>query len=405
MDGYDKYYQAMKNRISEYYKIDGRATASVELIKQYLLDHADGSPNGGLLVFQCSSEWTRTKVPTMSAHAGEPMLSYFGKSQGGHGVVIGGYNDDVGFDYNGDGQLTNDGDDVKNWEKGSWMVVNNWGDGWYWAPYRLLAIAPSQGGAGTNSCNPVMLCRIQKDYTPRVTFKVSITHDQRENIQIVTGFAESATATTPEKTKDYAGAFNFAGGSLPMAGKNQSSTIEIGLDLTDLLEGYQGNGARFFLQVKSQGGSGSINSLSLMDYSGASVAETACDEKDKPIQSGATTTMSIAWAGNSTAIVQRGLPVNTQAKGLSAVYDQCSRSIRLSFPATDVQSAHLTLHDVNGRLVSSQSIRSLQGRISTLSWPVAEDRVLGPGLYIAAVELIAANGESTRLSRSMSIFH
>jgi hypothetical protein len=297
MSGYAKYYNAMKNKVEEYYKIDASADASVELIKQYLYDHADGSAAGGILCFQANSEnMTTTVVPAISAQAGKPMFSKLGGG-GGHSMNIVGYDDNVGYDYNGDGKLTNPGTDISQWEKGSWIICNNWGDGIYYAPYRLFS-GKASGGLATSQGTPLMFCKIKKDYSPLLTFKISITHNQRNGIQLITGIATSAAATAPAKTKNYSAAFNFCGGALPMCGKNQSSTIEIGLDLSDFVKDIIGKEARFFLQVTSKGGTGQVNGLSLIDYSGAAMKETQCLETNKAIPSGATTSMSIPWTGS-----------------------------------------------------------------------------------------------------------
>lgn len=273
MTGYDKYYKAMKVRASEYYKIDASTAANDELIKQYLVDHGDGSAEGGLLTFQINS----SKMPSATVNGRRTFTSL--GSGGGHALVICGYDD------------AHDG--------GSYLCVNNWGDGLYWAPYRLFRAG---GGLATASGTPVMFCRVRKDYSPKFTLKVSLTHGSRNSIAIMTGVAGSSSATSPTKTKDYAGAFNFAGGPNPMVGKGLSPTIEIGLDLTDFVPEITGKDAKFFLHVVSKGGSGQINSVSLMDYTGAQVKEIPAAETNKSIVAGATTTVSIPWSGSVSGI-------------------------------------------------------------------------------------------------------
>ena len=303
MNGYAKYYNAMKNKVEEYYKIDAGKDSSVELIKQYLYDCAEGAATGGILCFQANSEnWTTTTVPAISAQAGKPMFSKLGGG-GGHSMNIVGYDDNVGYDYNGDGKLLNPGTDISQWEKGSWIICNNWGDGIYYAPYRVFS-SKTSGGLATSQGVPTMFCKIKKDYSPLLTFKISITHNQRNGIQLITGIANSAAAAAPTKTKNYSAAFNYCGGALPMCGKNQSSTIEIGLDLTSFVKDLTGNEAKFFLQVNSKSGTGQVNGLSLMDYSGATMKETPCTETNKAITSGATTTISISWTGTITPLAR-----------------------------------------------------------------------------------------------------
>lgn len=271
MSGYEKYYKAMKVRVDQYYKIDASLAANDELIKQYLVDQGEGSAVGGLLTFQAnSSNWATTTI------AGKRTFTKLGGG-GGHALNI------VGYDNAHDG--------------GSWICVNNWGDGIYYAPFRLLRAGVAGGLAGPQG-TPVMFCRLKKDYTPKLTFKVTLTHSSRNSIALMTGAAPSTSAAAPAKTKDYAGAFNFAGGALPMVGRGQSQTIEIGLDLTDFAPQLASGQGRLFLHVISKGGTGQINSVTLMDYTGGAVKEIAGTEPGKAIASGATTTVSIPWTGN-----------------------------------------------------------------------------------------------------------
>ncbi|MDB5105928.1 MAG: hypothetical protein JWP91_3617 [Fibrobacteres bacterium] len=269
MTGYDKYYNAMKNRVNEYYRIDASVATADEAIKQYLFDHADGSAAGGLMTFQINSE----SMPS-STIGGRRTFTNLGGG-GGHALSIVGYDDDF--------------------QGGSYLTLNNWGDGLYWCPYKLLRAGGSL--ADKTYGTPVMFCRLKKDYSPKFAFKISITHDQRDKVALMTGVAPNAAATAPSKTKDYAGAFNFGGGAVPMMGKGQSGTIEIGLDLTDFASLITGKEARFFFNVVSKGGTGKINSVTLMDYTGGAVKEIPAADAGKAIASGATTSVSVAWSG------------------------------------------------------------------------------------------------------------
>jgi hypothetical protein len=67
---------------------------------------------------------------------------------------------------------------------------------------------------------------------------------------------------------DYAGAFNFAGGPIPVGSLNITTPNEIGLDLTDFAPEVNGGHGAFFLKVISKGGAGTIQRLALMDYTG-----------------------------------------------------------------------------------------------------------------------------------------
>jgi hypothetical protein len=263
----------MKRRAAEYYKIDASTAAGDEVIKQYLHDHADGGAAGGLLAFQARSQgWEKKTIE------GRQVFTRF-QSGGGHALTICGYDDD----FNG----------------GSYKVVNSWGDGFYWIAYSLLRAG---GNLATDQGMPVMLCRPRKDYSPAFTFKITLTHDQRGKIALLTGAAGSASAAAPAKTKDYAGAFNFTGGDYPMRGRMQSATLEFGLDLTDFAQDLTGPDGRFFLQIISKGGTGRVDNLSLMDYTGATVREIPAAETSVPIPAGETTILSIPWTRGAAGI-------------------------------------------------------------------------------------------------------
>jgi hypothetical protein len=276
MNGYDKYYNAMKHRLEGYWKIDATQPASTELIKQYLHDHADGSAVGGLLTFRVNADGFAKETI-----GGRRVITSIEEPTNiGHSMAIVGYDDA----FNG----------------GSFLLANNWGDGFYWAKYTMF----HKGGAFATAAegNPVVFARPRKNYAPKLTFKVTMTHTQRGSIAVLTGVANSASATAPGKTKDYAGAFNFSGGAYPMTGRNLSPTLEFGLDLTDLLTSVTGGEARFFFQVVSKGGTGTIDKISLMDYTGGQPKEIASTEMAKAIAATGTTTVSIPWSTTISAL-------------------------------------------------------------------------------------------------------
>jgi hypothetical protein len=248
MSGYDKYYKAMKLRVDQYFKIDLGPASADTLVKQIVYDYADGSLSGGLLTFQVNS----SSMPTTTI-SGRRTISSLG-SGGGHALTICGYDDAF--------------------QGGNWLVQTSWGNGDYWCPYRLLRSTTVWYNNPANN-KYAMFCRIKKNYTPKYTFKVNLTHSMRNQICIMTGVANSTTATAPTRQKDYAGAFNYAGGPAPLAGLGLSSTLEIGLDLTDLAADVDNGQGTFFLKIISKGGTGQVNSLALMDYTGTTVKETA----------------------------------------------------------------------------------------------------------------------------------
>ena len=170
---------------------------------------------------------------------------------------------------------------MADWEVGALHVANTWSTKAsdagtdYWCPYRLLALPQEKGGL--RSGNRITIATAKNRYTPRMALKVSLTHSHRKEIALSVGVAPSRDATQPTKVRSFQKQFTFAGGDLPMCGQNASATIEIGLDVSDLIDSLAGapnvapnvtQEASFFLIVQSKGAnSGTVNSLSLMDYS------------------------------------------------------------------------------------------------------------------------------------------
>jgi hypothetical protein len=373
--GYAKYYNAMKVRASEYYKIDASKEGSDELIKQYLFDHADGSLTGGMLVFQMNSDDIDKH---MSNVGGRRVITQMG-NQGGHALDIVGYDD--------------------NFNGGSYLLVNSWGEGggndYFWAKYSLFK---ANGGLSAPQGTPVMFINVKKDYSPKFAFKISITHNQRNQIALMTGAAGSASATAAAKNMDYAGAFNYAGAGFPMMGIGQSSTIEIGLDLTDFLPLLTGNDARFFFHVVSKGGgSGTINSVTLMDYTSGTAKEIAATETNKPIGSGVTT-VSVPWTGKVTALLRDAARASQGGFECFAEPGIAHRggapvSIHLAGPAAS--KAELIVRDAAGHTVyKGASVLDAEPGHAAMSWDLQDGRgdQAPPGTYFAS--LLLENGNT-----------
>lgn len=387
MSGYDKYYNAMKNRLSDYYKIDALEASSDELIKQYLHDHADGSPVGGLLTFRVNSDEFESEMVL----GRRTVTSVGGPTNVGHSMAIVGYDD--------------------NFNGGCYLLANNWGDGFHWIPYKMF----HKGGALATAVegNPVMFARPRKNYAPKLALKVTLTHNQRNAIAIMTGMAPASAATAPVRTKDYAGAFNYSGGAFPMLGKNQGATIEIGLDLTDFAPHITGGEARFFLQVVSKGGTGAINKVTLMDYTGGQVKEIAATETEKTISPNGTTLVSIPWSGSITSVKELPALKASLSGSCFAAPNPAFRAdgpVRIRFSGAGAALARLTVRDSKGRPVhfgemaldASRNTRA-SAIPASMAWTLEDSRGdrVAPGQYFASLELW--NGRSLVRTESTRI--
>lgn len=379
MSGYDKYHRAMKVRASEYYKIDISTAAGDELVKQYLHDHGDGSPVGGNLVVQ-----VRYQSATKATISGKRVISNFLKTAPmNHALAICGYDDA----FNG----------------GSWLMHNTHGDGLYWVPYSLFRAG---GSIATAQGTPVMFCRVRKDYSPKYALKITLTHNQRGNIAVMTGFAASPEAAAPTATKDYAGAFNFSGGLFPMGGRGQSATLEFGLDVTDFTAAMEGNAvtsARFFLHVISKGGTGKIDKVSLMDYTGTAVREIPAAETGKAIVPNAVTTVSIAL--NPATALLSGLRAGP-IPGSMLTASRHAGQLRIPLRGMAAGTVVLDIRDMGGRSVFAGEMDLAPGVSGRAAFPWGMETRQGgkasPGLYFSIAKRLghdAREAGSTTLIR------
>jgi hypothetical protein len=283
MTGYDKYYRGMKNRIEDVYAIDVSNPEGLLTLKHWINDHLNGSQIGGLANFQIGSD--AMIIPQIPLDKGlEEEGQYIVIRYGpwvGHAMTFAGWNDSVRYDVNGDGKYTNNLDingdgvvDMKDWEVGAMLVVNSWSSGWgnagkVWVQYRLLAEEVNDGGIWNHAA---MVVKPKKTFDPLLTIKAKIRYNIRNRIKIQAGVSADLNARVPDKIMDFP-CFNYQGDTLPMQGFSgvDSDLIEIGLDITPLLNYIPANGqAKIFLEVVQKSpnaaGSGRIESFSVMDY-------------------------------------------------------------------------------------------------------------------------------------------
>jgi hypothetical protein len=164
----------------------------------------------------------------------------------------------------------------------------------YWCPYRLLALPEGKGGLRNG--NRATIATAKKQYAPKMALKISLTHSHRKEIALSVGVAPSRDAAQPAKVRTFQKQFTYAGGDMPMCGQNASATIEIGLDVSDLIDSLAGaQEAAFFLVVQSKGSnSGTVNSLSLMDYTAGPATEIKSAQTAVKINGNAKTYVKVA---------------------------------------------------------------------------------------------------------------
>lgn len=311
MSGYSNYETGMQYRVDEIFNIDVSTPQGLETMKYWMYNHADGSSTGGIVNFAAGISTGNYEITN------DNIITSWGADVN-HAMTFVGWDDNLGYDYNGDGQITNNIDqngdgivDMKDWEKGAVIMVNSWGTYWgnngrAYVPYRLLALTPSLGGIGAG--NMVSSIKIKNSYSPTLILKTKIQHNKRNKIKIIPGVSSNINASLPEHTLDIP-LFDYQGGAYDMQGTN-SNPIEISLDITPLLNYVtSGTQAKFFLQVIENdpysSGSGTIQSMSVKTNEGN---EYTCSQTNVTIANNSTTTISVV----ATPIFQAPTILNNQ---------------------------------------------------------------------------------------------
>lgn len=329
MTGYEKYYHAMQNRAKEWFSISPLNNEATLLdAKKWLYNHNGQSDTpGGLLVMNTfMGGWKFKTIPAGSYEAGKK-IGYIPQvvTTNGHTMTYVGYDDSIAVDLNNDGEITNDKDitgdgvvNMKDWEKGAFIVANSHGLSWqnngfcYWM-YSAAALHP-QGVYGL---------KVLADYHPTHTIKVKLTSSKRKRITIKAGISTNLEATNLEQSKTFS-AFQYKkGGDIAMIDNGNNEPIEIGLDISDLfLKVGNPDEAKVFLQIVAdkQAGMGEIVSMSCLRYKDGSMEEFLSTASNVSITSGETTTVSALMAKEKEQIHSPGAPLGLHT--LNLLYNQ-----------------------------------------------------------------------------------
>jgi len=307
MSGYENYYSGMPNRIQETFSIDVSTPEGLETVKNWMYDHLEDDDVGGLVNFSAGvSGWVIENLAEGTPESGKNIIVSWDPSVN-HAMTFIGYNDSIKFDYNQDGQFTNDVDinndgqvDMKDWEIGGLMMANSWGESWgdegkSYMMYRLLAELTDDGGIWGNT---VHVMRAREFYIPYLTLKTTIRHTSRDKLKLMAGVSTDMNAVEPDLIHEFP-LFNYQGGDFYMQGGTNDALqiIEIGLDITPLLSGIEnGEPAKIFLAVANYDpndvGEGEVISFSVIDHL-AGGEEIICSEENIPIVNNSTTYLDL----------------------------------------------------------------------------------------------------------------
>ncbi len=293
--GYDKYYRGMFNRIKQVNAIQVNSAEGINTVKNFLFDHLEGSPAGGIVCFTIDAYQLgfMKDIPAGTPEEGKKIVTEW-TSNPNHGLTIVGYNDSIRYDVNNDGKFTNNLDitgdglvDARDWEIGAFKVANCfgywWGNtGYLYVLYRALALDFGEGGIWNNRVYTVVPDTM---YKPLLTMKVTLNYNSREKIRILAGVSADTLHDIPDHMIDFP-IFNFQGGDNIMQGKDTVSgaeTIEFGLDVTPLLnEVASGQPARYYLAVEERdpghAGFGTIQHASFINYGNGAMEYPVAEE-------------------------------------------------------------------------------------------------------------------------------
>jgi hypothetical protein len=148
---------------------------------------------------------------------------------------------------NGDGKITNDldlNDDGKvtlaDWERGAYIVVNSWGENWS-KDGKIFLLYSAMIDPTWKRGNYLGRAEVTR-YLPRKTLRLKLACSDRTDLRMTIGIASDKDAIAPEH--EFAPeAFNgwplFRGGNaghVPIAGPEDKTPIEVGIDLTPLFK-------------------------------------------------------------------------------------------------------------------------------------------------------------------------
>ncbi|MBK7214435.1 MAG: PKD domain-containing protein [Bacteroidales bacterium] len=281
MSGYDKYLASMHNRIKSVHSINISTALGIQILKQWLSDHLEGSDVGGVANFYTGIGGYSTLQPP-SPEAGRFVVPRW-NPEATHALTIVGYNDNIQYDLNGDGLFTNDLDinadgevSVADWEIGGVKFVNSYGNVWAdsgfcYALYSSLAARYGEGGIWNNT---VHVITPESDFSPLLTARLSVSHTMRGRIRIRAGINTDTAAFYPSKTIEFP-AFNYQGGDNFMRGgvSDADKELELGLDLTPLVgDAEPGKPYRIYILIDEKNpdgeAEGAITHFSAISYDG-----------------------------------------------------------------------------------------------------------------------------------------
>ena len=244
--GYEVWYDAARNRVSNWRVDEVTTLEDLEMVKRWLFNRGTGDKKqpGGLWAFDTRLQGIELKtIPDDQQGQGKHIWTEWSKHGTGHLTTITGYDDAIGYDVNGDGKVTNeldiDGDGLvtlADHERGAFIVVNSWGDHWaddgkVYVLYRVLA--------ATDWPRAAWLGRIKAaDYQPNAMLRLKFSFGDRSELRMKIGIAGDGDPKIWIEPEPFNGMQSLGGrvGQVPMRGPDDKQPIEVGVDISRLLD-------------------------------------------------------------------------------------------------------------------------------------------------------------------------
>ncbi len=312
MTDYTKYYTGMDNKVTGQQIIENCNTPfGLNNLKQYLYDYGLGRSVGGLASFSAHASGFIADTIRSGPHAGEVAIKKWGVG-GAHMLTFVGYDDNIVCDVNGDGKITTDMDinkdgtvDIFDKEVGALKVANSWGDSWgskgfCWMMYSVLQYDGQYNGGIDR--NRVYTITVAEHDMPKQALRLRLAYTDRHRLTILVGVAQDTAASSPTHTFQIPigkPASSASAARHPMRGRRDYEPIEMGFDISDLIDSISGNNNyKLFITFDhpSDKGEGLIKKVVLHDYT-SSAKEYYCQEKEKPISGPGKTVLTIIKDG------------------------------------------------------------------------------------------------------------
>ena len=249
---YETWHEAMEYHVAGYRYTPVNTVLQLDEARGWLFDKncaaTEKNAVGGIFAMDGRmgdlTKITRT-IPKGEYAEGEEIWTRWCAEGFGHGLTCVGYDDKVGYDINEDGKITNDVDtnkdgkvDLADWERGCFIVANSWGakwsgDGCIYLPYSAMSDKDWERGN--------YLGRVEVSHQiPRMTLRLKLACSDRSDLRVSIGMAKDSKATAPtsEIKPEVLNGWPLFGGSsagrVPIAGPDDATPIEMGIDLTAL---------------------------------------------------------------------------------------------------------------------------------------------------------------------------